>query len=106
MCILFNTIAVIKVVCFLLVMLGKGPGSRLSVSPKKEKDKTKLINSGFERRQAVGSWKGRKLLLIAILLCLLQYGNALGMCTDFVHRTIWVFTELAIYQYVINKESR
>lgn len=35
-----------------------------------------------------------------------RYGNALGMCTDFVHRTIWVFTELAIYQYVINKESR
>jgi len=35
-----------------------------------------------------------------------RYGSALGMCTDYVRRTIWVFTELAIYQYTITKESR
>eukprot|EP00795_Rhopilema_esculentum_P013011 gene13011-3779_t len=35
-----------------------------------------------------------------------RFGRAIGMCTDYVKKTVWVFTELAIYQYVINKESR
>eukprot|EP00794_Sanderia_malayensis_P016888 gene16888-18594_t len=35
-----------------------------------------------------------------------RFGRAIGICTDHARRTLWVFTDAAIFQYIITKESR
>jgi hypothetical protein len=39
-------------------------------------------------------------------LLLFQLGRMLGMVTDPVKKTIWVFSTGAIFQYHVNKETR